>query len=126
MKNTTISDAQWLVMKVLWAKSPATANDVIDALSTKTTWNPKTIRTHINRLVQKKAVAFEKKGRKYHYYPIITENQCLLDHTRSFLDRLRDSSGALKPVLAAFLQEKSLTGSEIAELKKILDKKGGD
>ncbi|WP_438357349.1 BlaI/MecI/CopY family transcriptional regulator, partial [Bacillus toyonensis] len=40
-------------MKVLWSKSPQTANEVIQALEGQMDWNPKTVRTLINRLVQK-------------------------------------------------------------------------
>ncbi|HRI87886.1 MAG TPA: BlaI/MecI/CopY family transcriptional regulator, partial [Candidatus Hydrogenedentes bacterium] len=38
-----ISDAEWVVMRVLWDKSPGTANDVIAALATETDWSPLTI-----------------------------------------------------------------------------------
>ncbi|MEH7060984.1 BlaI/MecI/CopY family transcriptional regulator, partial [Bacillus wiedmannii] len=46
-----ISEAELEVMKVLWSKSPQTANEVIEALEVKMDWKPKTIRTLINRLV---------------------------------------------------------------------------
>jgi predicted transcriptional regulator len=36
----------------------------------------------------------------------------------------RVRAGALKPMLAAFLEEENLTQEEIEELKNILDKKG--
>ncbi|PGO48337.1 BlaI/MecI/CopY family transcriptional regulator, partial [Bacillus thuringiensis] len=52
-----ISEAELEVMKVLWANSPQTANEVIEALEVKMDWKPKTIRTLINRLVHKEAVA---------------------------------------------------------------------
>ncbi len=49
-----ISEAELEVMKVLWSRSPQTANEVIEALEVTMDWKPKTIRTLINRLVQKK------------------------------------------------------------------------
>lgn len=49
-----ISEAELEVMKVLWSKSPQTANEVIEELEKNMDWNPKTIRTLINRLVHKK------------------------------------------------------------------------
>ncbi|MBJ6923123.1 BlaI/MecI/CopY family transcriptional regulator, partial [Vibrio cholerae] len=50
-----ISEAELEVMKVLWSRSPQTANEVIEALEVTMDWKPKTIRTLINRLVQKEA-----------------------------------------------------------------------
>ncbi len=119
--NPKISEAQWAVMKVLWDESPATANDVVTTLTRITSWKPKTIRTLINRLVEKKALGFEKKGRVYHYYPVYSEADCLKAETESFLTKA--GSSALKPMLAAFLEDQQLTPQEIAELKKILEKK---
>ncbi|MDT3496361.1 BlaI/MecI/CopY family transcriptional regulator, partial [Bacillus toyonensis] len=52
-----ISEAELEVMKVLWSKSPQTANEVIEELEKNMDWKPKTIRTLINRLVHKEAVA---------------------------------------------------------------------
>lgn len=118
-----ISDSEWQVMRVLWGKSPATAKQVVKALSDKTLWSPKTVRTLLNRLVRKEALGFEKNGREYHYYPRVKEEQCVRAETRSFLRRV--SGGAAKPMLAAFLEEEKLSRREIEELKQILDEKGG-
>ncbi len=121
--GTKISEAEWSVMKVFWSKSPVTANDVVEALSEKTEWKPKTIRTLINRLAAKRALGFDKDGRVYHYYPLLSESECIKAETLSFLDKA--GPGALKPMLAAFIQEQELTQAEISELKQILEQKGG-
>ncbi|MBW8034919.1 MAG: BlaI/MecI/CopY family transcriptional regulator [Planctomycetes bacterium] len=118
-----ISDAEWQVMKVLWAKSPITANEIVDRLSDATSWKPKTIRTLINRLVTKKAIAFDKQGRQYLYYPLLAETASVRAETQSFISKIRTST--LKPMLAAFLEDEDLSKEEIEELKKILEEKGG-
>lgn len=117
-----ISDAEWQVMKVLWEKWPVTANQIVEKLTAVTDWKPKTIRTLINRLCSKNAVGFDKDGRQYMYYPVLSEEECVRQETRSLMSRVR--AGALKPMLAAFLEEENLTQEEIEELKNILDKKG--
>jgi BlaI family penicillinase repressor len=118
-----ISEAEWTVMKVLWYSSPLTANEVVDALSGKRAWKPKTVRTLLNRLVSKKALKFDKKGREYLYRPAVSESVCIKAETKSFLSR--SGAGALKPVLAAFLEEEQLSEEDIAELKRLLEEKGG-
>ncbi len=119
-----ISDAEWQVMKVLWEKSPISANEIIEQLEGEQDWKPKTIRTLINRLVGKNAVRYDKDGRQYLYYPVLPEEDCIREETKSFLSRIR--GGALKPMLAAFIEEQKLSKNEIEELKQILEKKEGN
>ena len=73
IKIPKISEAEWVVMKVIWFKNPITANRIVERLSGVTTWNPNTIKTLINRLAKKGAIGYETKGREYHYYPLIEE-----------------------------------------------------
>ena len=121
-KIPKISESEWQVMKLLWAKSPSTANKVVKALSPATKWKPKTIKTLLNRLVKKKAVGYEKKGREYHYYPLVAEAECVRAESHSFLRRVY--GGATKPMLAAFLENEDLSLEDIKDLKRILNKKG--
>ena len=122
-KLPRISDAEWRVMKVLWAESPKTADEVVDALTPVTIWKPKTIKTLINRLLNKKAIGYEKKGRAYHYYPLVDETECAKSVTRSFLQRVYGR--ALKPMVANFIEDEKLSRDEIEELKRILDSGSG-
>ncbi len=121
MKRTPkISEAEWDVIKVLWSASPATANDLVKRLSGKTHWKRETIRTLINRVVQKKAVGFEKKGRQYHYFPLVTETKCVRAETKSFIKRF--GSGSVEPMLATFVEEQNLSPEKISKLRRILKK----
>ncbi|MDR9857414.1 BlaI/MecI/CopY family transcriptional regulator [Paenibacillus sp. VCA1] len=116
-----ISEAEWEVMKVLWQSSPMAANEVIDALASHMDWSPKTVRTLLNRLVAKGAVAYHPDSRPYSYYPLITEEECQKAETKSFLKRIY--SGSLKPLLVNFLKEEQLTSADIEELRRLLDEK---
>lgn len=120
-KGTQISDTEWTVMKVIWKYSPITANEVIEGLEESTDWSDRTIRTLLNRLVKKKVISYKKDGRRYLYYPIVTENECIKKENKSFLNRVY--SGAVTLMFAKFLEEESLSDKEIEELKEILDKK---
>lgn len=117
-----ISDAEWLVMKVLWSAPGQTAEGVVEVLQGKVTWNARTIRTLINRLLRKKALTYEKEGRKYRYFPAVNQAHCIRQETCSFLRRVY--GGTLAPMLAAFIDEAELSPEDIQELKRILDRKG--
>ncbi|MBL9169785.1 MAG: BlaI/MecI/CopY family transcriptional regulator [Verrucomicrobiales bacterium] len=122
MKPTPrISDTEWEIMKLCWASSPRTAQDIIDELSSSDDWHPKTVKTFLNRLVKKGALGFEKEGRIYLYRPLVTERECVAAASESFLDRI--FGGSLKPMLAHFVEHRKLSKEELAELRRMLKEK---
>ena len=93
-----ISDSEWLVMRVLWSRGAATANEVVDELASETRWKPRTVKTLITRLMRKGAVKFSREGRMYRYYPAVTEAECVRMERRSFAKRVY--GGTMTPMLA--------------------------
>ena len=118
-KVPKISEAEWQVMKLLWKQSPMTANDIVETLSKETSWKRETIRTLINRLVRKKALDFKKQSRQYLYSPLVGESECIMEETRSFLERVH--GGSIEPMLAAFVESEKLSQEDITRLKQILE-----
>ena len=116
-----ISDAEWTVMKAVWSLGTATAKEVVEKLKGETDWKPKTIHTFLARLVQKGALASEKPGREYVFKPLVSEQECRLSASRSFLARVFD--GEIAPFLACFLERQKLSRKEVEELKSILEDK---
>ncbi len=108
-------------MNVFWSQSPLTANQVVDLLKASTSWGDKTIRTLISRLVGKGALAFDVIGREYHYYPTLSEAECVRAEAHSFLAKIR--SAAIRPLLATFLEADALSEEDIAALKAMLNEK---
>lgn len=116
-----ISDAEWVVLKAVWSLRAATAREVVETLAGETDWKPKTIHTLLGRLVQKGAVASAKSGREYLFKPLLSQQECRLAASRSFLARVFD--GEIAPFLSCFLERTRLSRKEIEELKKILGEK---
>lgn len=116
-----ISEAEWTVMKTVWAQAPRSAQEIIDAVAPGEHWHPKTVKTLLNRLVKKGALGFSRQGRAYLYYPRMAEADCVTAASRSFLDRV--FGGSLQPMLAHLVEHDQLTAGEIQELKALLKKK---
>src|ERR1041384_7203301 len=116
-----ISDAEWTVMKVVWQLETATAKQVVEALAGNASWKPKTIHTLLSRLVQKGVLATEKPAREYLFRPLVSEEECRLAASRSFMTRVFD--GKIAPFLACFLADQKLSRKEIDEIRSILNKK---
>ncbi|HDX9707928.1 TPA: BlaI/MecI/CopY family transcriptional regulator [Bacillus thuringiensis] len=118
-----VSEAELEIMKVFWNTTPPlTARDVIEQLEKQNDWSPKTIRTLLNRLVQKNAISCNQENKRmYTYTPLISQEDYLEEETHSFLKRFYGA--ALKPLLVNFIKEEKLSSEDIHELKQILDKK---
>ena len=116
-----ISESEWRVMQILWEDGPLTANEVVNRLSGEVKWTPRTIKTLISRLVKKSAVKFQEEGTRYRYAAAVAESECIRSETQSFVRRVYQ--GAMKPALAAFLEDAELSPQEIDELQEILDQK---
>jgi len=116
-----ISDAEYQVMKVIWAGAPISTNEVVEKLEKTTAWKPKTIQTLLSRLVKKGALKYEKDSRVYVYTPLVQKSEILETESDSFLNRFYD--GALNPMIVNYLERDKLSEEDMNELKHILEKK---
>ncbi|MGQ4584458.1 BlaI/MecI/CopY family transcriptional regulator [Lysobacter sp. F60174L2] len=113
-----ISEAESTVMDVLWRQHPLSADDVVQALAESRHWQEPTIKTLLNRLLNKGAIAAEKDGRRYLYTPVLERGDWLIDESEGLLDRL--FGGRVAPLVAHFSEHRKLSGEDIAELRKLL------
>ena len=116
-----ISEAEWEVMKLVWARSPVAASEVVDQLGPRQDWQPRTIRTLLSRLVGKGALRFRTEGKRYLYEPKVTMQECVQHASRSFVERV--FGGAPASALIHLVQQTELTAEEIKQLKRILTQK---
>lgn len=114
-----ISEAESLVMEVLWERAPRGAEDVMAELAASRDWREGTVKTLLNRLLRKGAVRAEKDARRYLYHPLISREDWVTGQSRHLLDRLFD--GRLAPMVAHFSRSKALSRKDIAELRKLLE-----
>lgn len=118
-----ISEAEAVVMEVLWKSSPLGAEDVITALSSRN-WAEPTIKTLLNRLLGKQAIAAEREGRRYLYRPLLQRQAWVATQSEQFLGRVFD--GQVAPLVAHFSQRGQLSAQDIAELRRLIGELGDD
>ncbi len=117
-----ISEAEWEVMKLLWKNDSLTSEKIIASLSEDNDWSHQTIKTFITRLIKKGAIGYEKVGRIYNYYSLVSEDECIKSENEFFIKKVYN--GALNMLFTKFLEEDNLSIDEIEELENILkDKK---
>jgi BlaI family penicillinase repressor len=118
-----VTEAEWVVMGVVWAAPGAvTANEVVERLAGRKEWNPRTIKTLLNRLVKKGALGFEAEGKRYLYRAMVRREECVWRESESFVSRV--FGGRAGEMLCRFVDEAELSREEIEELKKVLERKG--
>lgn len=122
-KDIGISSAEWVVMDVLWARSPLSALEVFEALEGRVEWHPKTVRTLLGRLLKKGVLKREKRGGVYRFSPLAGQQECVREEGQSFLKRC--FAGNLRPMLAHFIENENLTREDIETLRAMLDRKAG-
>ena len=113
-----ISEAEFQVMKIVWEHAPVSANQVTEYLTRTTKWSPKTIQTMLKRLVQKKALTYDKEGRVFIYTPLIGHEDYVNQESRHFLQRFYN--GNVVSMVTAFLDMEELSQQEVDELKELL------
>ena len=119
-----VSEAESVVMEVLWSRSPLGADDVVAALSTRSDWAEPTIKTLLNRLLKKGAVRAEREGRRYLYAPVLTREAWVASQSEGVLDRL--FGGRVAPLVAHFSQRGKLSQADIDELRRLIEELDDD
>lgn len=112
-----ISEAEALVMQVLWQQHPQGADEICAALAGQE-WQPATVKTLLNRLLNKGAISAVKDGRRYLYAPLLKREQWLAAESKGFLDRM--FNGKVAPLVAHFSRQRKLSKADIAELKRLI------
>ena len=114
-----ISEAESVVMEVLWRGSPRSAEEVVAELSRDQDWQVSTIKTLLGRLVKKGALRAAKDGRRFSYSPVLTREAWVQGQSASLLERVFD--GRLAPLIAHFTETRKLSRKDIAEVKRLLE-----
>lgn len=115
-----ISNAERVVMEVLWEKSPLSAQEVVEAVALQKDMHEKTVKTLLNHLLKKKILGFDKEKRKYLYYPLINRKAYVQFENKKFLENWFGDKVSHQ-LLVSFAAKELLSKQEIEELKKLLD-----
>jgi BlaI family penicillinase repressor len=116
--SVSISEAESVVMEVLWLRSPIATEDVMATLEPNGKWQETTVKTLLNRLLKKGAVRAQKDGRRYLYSPVLTRKEWLSNESTGFLNRL--FGGRVAPLVAHFSTQRKLSRKDIADLKRLI------
>lgn len=115
-----LSEAEWKVMNALWEEAPQTIMQLTHRFQETTGWTKHTVMTFLRRMEEKGAVYYEAGARAKLYYPRIERQEAALQETEEFLERV--FGGRMGLMLNTMVEQKALSGMEIAELYEILQR----
>ena len=113
-----ISEAEAVVMEVLWRQSPRSAEDILAEVGPRQGWQEGTVKSLLNRLLKKKAVKAERDGRRYLYTPLLSREKYVSQESKGLLDRL--FGGRVAPLVAHFSAQRKLSKKDIAALRRLM------
>ena len=115
---TRISGAESQIMEALWTRGPLTAEELVAEVGPAQSWGEATVKTLINRLLKKKALASQREGGRARYRPIVTREEYVTGESQGLLDRL--FGGELAPLVAHYARHRSLKPEELKRLKRLI------
>ena len=105
-------------MQAVWSGPPKTLPEILSSLQA-TGWSKTTIQTYLARLVKKGALITQRQGKGYLYYPALSQSQCQLEESKSFLHRVY--GGSLSKMVLGFVESGTLSPQELEELKALVN-----
>ena len=119
--NTYITDAEWEVMRIVWANDRVTSKKVISVLQEKMDWAQSTIKTILGRLVEEGVLNTEKEGRKFIYTANIEEKEAVRNYAEDIFKRICNKN--VGNVIGSIIEDHVLSFDDIDRLEKILEMK---
>src|SRR6059036_3590199 len=119
-RSVTLTPQELEIMKVVWARRSATVRDVYEELRARRRIAYTTVMTMMNILERKGHLRKRAEGRSFVYQPARPKRQVVRAMVREFLDRV--FGGATEPLLVQLVQDRRLTGRDLADLARRIRK----
>ncbi len=115
-----LTEAEWEIMKVVWEKEPCAAGTVQEALAESRDRAYSTVKTTMDRMVEKGFLEIEKIRNLQLFRSCISQVDAKRGEFRKMLQRAFD--GALTPMMQFLIEHEGLSKAESAQLRKLVNK----
>lgn len=117
-----LPDAEFEIMKVVWANDPPiTTNIIMEQLGKEKDWKAQTIITLLLRLTKRGFIRTEKNGKERTFFPIVRKEEYLKFESGDFIERFHANS--FISLVATLYNDKKIKDSDLDELVKWLEEK---
>lgn len=120
-----LPDAEFDIMKVVWANEPPlTTSIIMEQLGKEKEWKIQTVVSLMLRLVERGFLRSEKHGKERSYYPLVSKEEYLKFETGNFMKQYHDSS--LFNLINTLYDDEALSDRDIDELLQWAKARRGD
>lgn len=120
-KESTISDSEWEIMRIIWTLEPVSSTKIIQELQAKKDWSESTIKTLLRRLVNKNLLNTTEEGRHFVYSAKVNQTQVMTEAAQELLDRMCNMHKG--EVILQLLADSPISKSDLAKMKEIIAQK---
>jgi BlaI family transcriptional regulator, penicillinase repressor len=114
-----LTDSEWEIMKVVWNRVPASARDVLEVLEPKTSWAYTTVKTLMNRMVEKGILKARLRANTTLYEPLVSREEARRSAVSVLVDKAFD--GAFGPLMHFLVSEERLSEEDRREVLRLLE-----
>ncbi|WP_369715386.1 CopY/TcrY family copper transport repressor [Leptotrichia alba] len=120
-KKQHITDAEWEIMRVVWANSEVTSKFVAKVLCEKMNWKQATIKTLLNRLLEKNILKKREIGNKYIYSTDFTEKEVANSYILGTFDKICKTK--VGEMIGKVIENSELSFDDLDLILKAVEKK---
>ena len=114
-----LPDAEFEVMKIIWANDPPiSSNMIMEQLGKEKEWKVPTAISLLLRLVERGFLRTEKNGKEREYYPIIDKEEYLKFETQNFMKIYHENSFA--SFVSTLYDNAEISKKDLAEIVKMV------
>lgn len=121
MQKLEIGKGQMKVLRVLWERKRATAQEITDILNKTEPIKFSTVSTFLRTLVHKGVAGYDIEQRTYTYYPLVKEESIANHAVKDLIDHV--FAGSMEGLVSFILNKKYISPEELAKIQEKLDKK---
>ncbi len=115
-----LTEAEWVIMKVVWTEEPCAAGTVQEALQKSKNWAYSTVKTFMDRMVTKGQLSTPSIRNLQLFTSNITEAQAKRSEILKTLKRAFD--GALTPMMQFLFENEKFSDKDLKQLHKMVEK----
>jgi BlaI family penicillinase repressor len=119
-KQSELTTGEWTIMRAVWENEPCAAPTIQEILEKETGWSYSTVKTMMDRMVDKGLLVTQRIRNLILYSSAITKKEAQKGEIMRAVRRA--FNGAMTPMMQFLLENHSLSADEVAQLKEMLRK----
>lgn len=116
-----LTEAEWIIIKAVWKLQPVAAPAVQEALAGQTAWTYSTVKTLMDRMVDKGLLVTQRIRNLTLYRAAVTQAQARRSEIMRAVRRAFD--GAMAPMMQFLLERSDLSRADLDEMYRLLREK---